>query len=98
MNVNLNDLNCHEYIPHETIIDKISQEIDSVGVDLPIKDGLKNNKTEDMTDDEAENKLNFHDAEDLANHPTSEEEREMPASIDQRREKVGGESDRRQRR
>ena len=31
-----------------------------------------------MTDDEAENKLNLHDAEDLANHPTSEEEREMP--------------------
>ena len=37
MNVDLNDLNCHEYIPHETIIDKISQEIDSVGVDIPIK-------------------------------------------------------------
>ena len=68
MSVNLNDLNCHEYVPHEWIIDKISEEIDTVGADLPIKDGLKNDKAEGLTDDEAENKLNLNDPEDLANH------------------------------
>ena len=79
INVSVNDLNCDEYDPHVSVVDQISKESDEeVGVDLPIKDGPKKDRIEDLTDDEAGNVCNIQDPEELANHPTTDEERELP--------------------
>ena len=79
-NSRLDDLD-FDLDPQPDIVTEASKNIDDIGVNLPIKDGLKHDGKDTLSDDEPDQVPRADD-----NDNTSEEERELPG---QRRPKRG---------